>query len=67
MLMLAHTNTPPSGYTVHLPFSEPNGANPVRQKRKLSPKPQGVLGAKSLLSIQMTGFNPRDLPQNLND
>lgn len=67
MLILGHSNTQPSGRAKHLPFSQPNGTNPVRLKLKISLKPQGVLGAKSVLSIQMMGFNPRDLPQNLND
>lgn len=68
MLILGLTNTQPSGHAKkHLPFSQPNGTNPVGLKLKISPKTRGVLGAKSVLTIQMTGFNPRDLPQHLND
>lgn len=67
MLILGLTNTQPSGHAKHLPFSQPNGTNPVGLKLKISPKTRGVLGAKSVFSIQMMRFNPRDLPQHLND
>lgn len=65
MLVLAYINTLPSGHAEHLPSSQPNGTNHVCQKLKISPRPQGVLGAKSVLSTQMTGVQSTSPPENL--